>query len=149
MAFIRLPRRFGGRHVGVATIEVLAALAVMVVVIAFVAQWSTVMMQHRRAVERRRVAMQAIDNLLAWTMAVDYEQVTAEQLLSRAQATTPRLATWRIEVADAPGAEPSTSVAGKRVLVGLSFDNSSHYDVRPIVAFRYPMSRGVGGAGDE
>ena len=121
---------------GVATIEALASLAVMAVLLAVVGQWSTAMMQHRRSIARRRAAMQATDNVIALATAANFADVTTESLLALSESYTPKRAKWDIRV-EPIAIAGMDKAEGKRIVVALTFENSSLY-VRPLVAWKYP-----------
>ena len=123
---------------GVATIETLASLAVLAVLLAFVGQWSSAIMQHRRAIARRQAAIQAIDNVIALAMATEFADVTTENLSTLAQPYTPKRAEWDIRVEPTPIAGLPDNKQKKRIVVGLTFENNSHYNVRPLVVWKYP-----------
>jgi type II secretory pathway pseudopilin PulG len=125
-------------------IEALLSLAVIAVLLAFVGQWSSAMMQHRRAIARRRAVMQATDNVLALAMAAEFANVTTNNLLALAQPHTPTRAQWDIRVEPTPIAGMPDAQEKKRIVVDLTFENNSHYDVRPLVAWKYPtQTRGT------
>jgi hypothetical protein len=119
-------------------------LAVIAVLLAFVGQWSSAMMQHRRAIARRRAAMQATDNVIALAMAAEFADVTTKSLSALAQPYTPKRGEWDIRVEPTPIAGMPNAQEKKRIVVGLTFENNSHYDVRPLVAWKYPtQTRGT------
>ncbi len=132
---------------GFATVEALASLAVMAVLLAFVGQWSSAMMQHRRAIARRRAVMQATDNVIALAMAMKFADVTTKNVLALAQPYTPKRAKWDIRVEPTPIAGAPNAQEQKRIVVGLNFENNSQYNVRPLVVWKYPTQ--TRGSGDE
>jgi hypothetical protein len=111
----------------------------MAVLLAFVAQWSNALLQHRRAISRRREAMQATDNVIALAMASRFAELTDEHLLALARPYTPQRGVWDIHVEPIVTSDRSgVPLKTKRIVVGLTFEATSHYDIPPLVIWRYP-----------
>lgn len=125
------------RRSAVSTLEAIASLAVMAVLLAFVAQWTTAIAQHRRGVERQRQSVQAIENLLAIAMATPYEQLTSGSLEAHAASLAPRRSTWKIDVTTVPD-ETLAGMMAKRIVVAISLADSDKLPARSVVAWKYP-----------
>lgn len=132
------PRRNVRR--GVLIVELLGAFAIMAVLLGFAAQWSGAVIQHRRTVERQRVALDATSNVLASVMAAQYEDISVETIAAMASDFQPDQATWDIVVVEeAIAASPDKTA--KRIEIHLQHENGK-YDVRPLVTWKYPLELG-------
>ncbi len=131
----------------------MAAVAILALLLAIAGQMSGAMLQHRRGVERHRIAMDAKTNLMSIAMALPYDDITPDRLETIAAEFTPERASWQILVATDPleetqDEEPAerrqdTSFqphTAKRIVIALHFTNSAGRNVpnRPLVAWRYP-----------
>ena len=129
--------RSTGRR-GVAILELIGALAVLAVLLAFAGQWTGAMMQQRRGIERKRLAMDATSNVMALAMAASFEEVTKASLDSMAGPYTPERGQWKIEVEDVP-LEISPDKSAKKIVVGLEFGDAVKHNPRQLVAWKYPI----------
>jgi len=125
---------------GVLIVELLGAFAIMAILLAFAAQWSGAVIQHRRTVERQRVALDTTNNVVARVMAAQYEDISVETITALASDFQPDRATWSIVVVEeAIAASPDKTA--KRIEIHLQHENSK-YDVRPLVTWKYPLEPG-------
>lgn len=132
--------RFRSNRRAVSTLESIASLAVMAILLAFVAQWTTAISHHRRTVERQRQSVHAIENLLAIAMATPYEKLTTSFLEEHTESLSPRRTTWKIEVENVP-AEARTDLEAKRIVVAITYGDSTKLPSRSVVAWKYPTDR--------
>lgn len=126
------------RRAGLGAFEVLISVALLSVVLSLAAGMSTAAVQHRRALERQRVSVQAASNLIQLAMALPYAELSTARLVEVAE-TMPLGASegskWRISV------DESTAVS-KRIAVELVWDAVPEIEApnAPLVAFRYALA---------
>lgn len=128
----------------VAVIEVLAAIAILSVVLILAAKMTTQLNQHRKAVERHRITLDAKTNLMSFAMALPYDDLSEAALRSQAKQLFAD-AEWRIEVSDTvEGNTPNESgleLPAKKVVVDLLVDEAAQSGKlrQPLILWRYSL----------
>ena len=139
------------RHAS-AVLEMLVAIAVLSLVLAFAARMSTLLIQQRKVTEANRVALETSNCLMAWAMAQPFDQLSAERWLAAAEELGIDTKPWQLEVespVDRPD-ETDARVSSKRV--SITMPRQEAVSARPValVAWRYAVdaANSVGEGGE-
>lgn len=134
---------------GLATVEVLAAIAILSIILGLAAKMSVAISSHRKTIEQHRVSLDAKTNLMNYAMALPYDLLSESELESLAVELGPTSGKWDVSVVDVQVESLSRPGQAKRISIDLDVGQKSPVDKlrHPLVAWRYPdassTSKGV------